>query len=64
MAPRALDHRSSNACFHHGLLDFNDLHRGYGFGIHVHTRGETFFKIDLAKSVEGFVVHFGNGLGF
>lgn len=45
-------------------LDFNGLHNGYGFGIHVHTPGETFFNIDLAKSVEGFVLHFGSGLGF
>ena len=45
-------------------LNFSDLHSGYGFGVHVHTPGETFFNMDLAKSTEGFVVHFGSGLGF
>ena len=45
-------------------LDFTDLHSGYGFGVHLHTPGATFFNIDLAKSQEGFIVHFGSGLGF
>lgn len=45
-------------------LDFNDLHSGYGFGMHMHAPGEVFFNIDLAKSVEGFKVHIGGGLGF
>ena len=45
-------------------LDFNDLHNGYGWGMHVHTPFGTYFNIDLAKSEEGVVVHVGSGLGF
>ena len=45
-------------------LNFDDLYSGYGFGVHMHAPGEVFFNIDLAKSVEGFVVHVGSGLGF
>ncbi len=45
-------------------LDFHDLHSGYGFGLHMHAPGEVFFNVDLAKSVEGFRLHIGSGLGF
>ena len=45
-------------------LNFDDLHSGYGFGVHMHAPGEVFFNVDLARSVEGFKLHVGGGLGF
>ncbi len=45
-------------------FDFNDLHAGYGIGILARLPGGMRFRIDLAKSNEGIVLHIGSGPNF
>ena len=45
-------------------LNFSDLESGYGFGIRGHAPGGTVFRIDLARSNEGFKLHLGGGPSF
>ena len=45
-------------------LNFSGLETGYGFGIRGHAPGGTVFRIDLARSNEGFKIHFGGGPSF
>ena len=45
-------------------LNFSDLESGYGFGIRGHAPGGTVFRIDFARSNEGFKLHLGGGPSF
>ena len=45
-------------------LNFSGLKSGYGFGIRGHAPGGTVFRIDLARSNEGFKLHLGGGPSF
>lgn len=45
-------------------FNFDDLNNGYGFGIRAHAPGGMTVRIDLAKSAEGFKIHFGSGPTF
>ena len=45
-------------------LNFSDMQSGYGFGIRGHAPGGTVFRIDFARSNEGFKLHFGGGPSF
>ena len=45
-------------------FDFRDLEASYGFGMRIHTPANTVFRIDLARSSEGFKLHFGGGPTF
>ena len=44
--------------------DLNFAESGYGFGIRGHAPGGTVFRIDLARSNEGFKLHLGGGPSF
>ena len=45
-------------------LNFSEMQSGYGFGIRGHAPGGTVFRIDFARSNEGFKLHFGGGPSF
>ena len=45
-------------------LDFSGMRSGYGFGIRGHAPGGMVFRIDFARSNEGFKIHFGGGPSF
>ncbi|MFQ5793396.1 MAG: BamA/TamA family outer membrane protein, partial [Acidobacteriota bacterium] len=45
-------------------FDFSGLHTGYGFGMRAHAPGDVRFRIDLARSREGFKLHIGGGPSF
>ena len=44
--------------------DFTGFHTGYGFGVRVHGPGGTIFRVDLARSTEGYKLHIGAGPSF
>ncbi|MGE0812264.1 MAG: BamA/TamA family outer membrane protein [Vicinamibacterales bacterium] len=47
-----------------GQMSTRDMATSYGFGVRVHTLVNTAFRLDLAKSREGFAVVFASGAAF